>query len=402
MASMGIYLWSDWEKTQAPQIPTAEVKLDEFVDYVELRGEIKVRSSAVISAPYSAGDLQILKLCRNGATVRKGDVVIEFDPSSLMRNADRLRSDLRQVEAEIQRANANWRMREEQLLTDVAMANLDLERARLDASTKDVVTPIENEKNVLALAKAEQKSREAENKISSSKIAAEADLAGVLRKRDKVKADLAQAERSLAALTLTAPTDGIVTLLPNFRARTSIMGGNTPVFKEGDRPWAGAAIAEVPDLSTIQANAQVDETDRGKVSPGQTVILRIEGVPDKDHMGVVSDISPLAKLDYTSYPFKKNFDLTARLNQPDSRLLPGMTASFRVEVERLPNSIVVPAEAVFNKVGQPVAYVLEGHEFQERPLKVARRGNGQILVESGLRQGEKVALKDPNAFEDQN
>lgn len=402
VAGIGVGIWGPWGKAKGPVVPTAEVKLTEFVDYVELRGEIRVRSSTVITAPTSAGDLQILKLCRDGAPIKKGDVVVQFDPTPLQRSADQYRSALKQVEAEIQRANAQQRLREEGILTEVMSAQFGLERARLDASAQDLVSAIENEKNVLAVARAEQKVREVQARIASSRVGAQADLAGTMRRRAKAQADLELAERNLAALTLTSSVDGIITILPNSRARTSIMGGTTPVFKEGDRLWAGASIAEVPELSTIQANAPVYEADRGKIAPGQPVSLRVDGVPDKEHRGRVGDISTLAKLDYSSYPVRKSFDLKVQLEQPDPRLRPGMSANFRVEVERLPNCIVIPAEAVFEKVGRVVAYVLAAGGFQERTLEIARRGDGKVMVALGLKPGERIALKDPTVSKDQD
>ncbi len=395
-------IWRPWGKTQGPNVPAEEVKLGDFVDYVELRGEIRVRTSTVITAPYNAGDLQILKLCKDGAPIKKGEVVVEFDRTSLQRSADQFRSTLKQVEAEIQRANAQQRLREEQITTDVVSAQYGLERARLDASTRDVIPPIENEKNVLALAKAEQKVKEVESRITSSRVGAEADLAATFRRRDKARADLEQAERNLAALALTSPVDGIITLLPNSRARTSILGGGAvPVFKDGDRAWAGAGIAEVPDLGTIQANAPVYEADRGKVAIGQQVSLRVDGVPDKEQKGVVKEISPLAKLDYSSYPIRKSFDLAVQLDKPDPRLRAGMSATFRVEVERLPNSIVIPATAAFERGVRIVAYVLTNGKFEERTLEIGRRGDGKILVARGLKPGERIALKDPTLMEEQ-
>ncbi len=402
-AGAGIGVWKPWKKTAEPAVPTAEVKLGEFVDYIELRGEIRVRQSSIISAPYNAGDLQILKLCRDGSPIKKGDMVVQFDPTPLQRNADQFRNTLKQVEAEIQRANAQQKLREEQILTDAMSAQFGLDRARLDATTKDVIPAIEHEKNVLAVAKAEQKVHEVDAKIASSRVGAAADLAATLRRRDKAQADLALAEKNMAALTLTSPVDGIVSVLPNLRARTSPFGGGTtPPFKEGDRAWAGAGIAEVPDLTTIQANAPVYEADRGKVAPGQPAALRVDGVPDREHKGRVYEISTLAKLDYSSYPVRKSFDLTVRLEAPDPRLRPGMSANFRVEVERLPNSIVIPAEAVFDKGGRIVAYVLANGGFEERSLEIARRGDGEVLVARGLKQGERIALKDPTVPKEQN
>ncbi len=401
LSGAAIYLWGPLKKHNRAAIPNAEAKLGDFVDYVELRGEIAVGSAKVITAPYNAGNLQILQIVPNGTHVKKGDTVVVFDPTSLQRSADQFRAALSQVEAEISRANAQRRLSEEQNQTDVMLAEFALERAQLDASTRDVVPAIESEKNALALAKAEQKLNELHTKIASNRVGAEADLAGILRKRDKAKEDLDQAERNLAALKLTSPGDGIITLLSNYRSRTSGMSGPTPVFKEGDQAWAGAAIAELPDMSTIHARAPVLEADRGRVEVGQPVTLRIEAVPDKEHKGRVSEISPLAELDRSTYPTKKSFDLKVELEEPDPRLKARMTAALRIEVERLPNSIVIPEEAVFDKGGRMVAYVLTNGGYQQRLLSLGKRSSGKVLVEDGLKQGERVALKDPALLEDE-
>jgi HlyD family secretion protein len=396
-----IFLKARRSNSKTPTVPSAVVKLGDFIDNIELRGEIAVRSSTVIAAPYNAGDnLQILKLAPNGSQVKKGDVVVQFDASSLQRTADQARATLKQVEAEIAKANAQQRLSEEQILTEVMSAKFGVERARLDASTRDVIPAIENEKNVLALGKAEQKLKELDTKMASRRVGTEADLAGIFRRRDKAKADLEQAEKNSDALTLISPMDGIITMLPNSRARTNLLGGgSTPVFKEGDRCYAGASIAEIPDLSTIQAKAPLSEADRGRVQQGQPVILNIEAIPDKEHKGRIGDISSLAKVDYANYPIKKSFDLAVQLENPDPRLRPGMTATLRVEVERIHDSIVIPAEAVFQKNGQTVAYVLSDNLYRERPLTLARRGSGQVMVLRGLKPGERIALKDPTAEE---
>ncbi len=148
-------------------------------------------------------------------------------------------------------------------------------------------------------------------------------------------------------------------------------------------------------MSTIHSIAPVYEADRGRVELGQAVALNIEAVPDKAHKGRVSEISPLAKTDYSTYPYRKSFNLRVQLEQPDPRLRAGMAVAMRVEVERVPNSIVIPAEAVFDKGGRMVAYVLTNGSYQERKLEIARRSSGQVLIAAGLKKGERVALKDP-------
>ena len=386
-----MFLWTD---RNAPPVQTAEARLGEFVDYLQLRGEVRARSSTFVSAPFNAGELQIIKLCPNGARVGKGDVVVEFDTMTLQRTVDQNRSALKQVDAEIDRLKAQQKLQQEQSLTDEMKVRYDIERAKLEVGKEEVLTAIEVEKARLGLAKAEQKLIEFQAKMASNRVGVEADLAASMQKRAKAQADLEQAERNKAALTLRAPINGIVTLMPNYRARTGF-GLTAPVFKEGDRGWAGAPIAEIPDLATIQVNAPVDESERGRIALQQSVSLRIDAVPDKEHKGVVAAVSPLARPDYSGWPIKKNFDLTIRLEQMDPRLRPGMSATARIAVERLPDSILVPVEAVFEKNGRTVCYVQDNGRFVEQIVEVTRRGEGQALIARGLAAGRRVTLKDP-------
>ena len=78
-----------------------------------------------------------------------------------------------------------------------------------------------------------------------------------------------------------------------------------------------------------------------------------------------------------------------------------MSATARVAVEKLPDSILVPPEATFQKFGKTVAYVLSGSSFQERDILVAKRSESQVVVARGLKPGERVALKDPTASQKQ-
>ena len=73
-----------------------------------------------------------------------------------------------------------------------------------------------------------------------------------------------RAKGYLSKMVLRAPQDGIVNILPNFRAQGSF-GSAPPPFKEGDAAWTGAAIAEIPDLSNMRIELKLEEVDRGKL-----------------------------------------------------------------------------------------------------------------------------------------
>jgi len=382
----------------APRIPTAEVKRGEWVSYVPIRGEVGAVKSVLLAAPSNiapstGGDIQLIKLARNGTRVKKGDVVVQFDVSTLQRTLDQKRSELKQAEAEIEQTHAQARLVAEQDRTDLTKASYDVERAKLEASKQEIVSRIEGEKAKINLADAEQKLREMREKVRSDQASAAADIESKKQKRDKALFEVRQAEQNMAAMTLKAPLDGLVTLLPNWRLSNF---GNAPEFKEGDRAWPGALIAELPDLSRVRVSGRIDEADRGRVKVGQAATVLVDAVPDKELRGQVSEISLLAKLDFSSgWPPVKNFDVAVRLEQTDPRLRPGMSATARVAAERVPDSILIPTEASFQKAGRVVGYVLRGSKFEERVLEVGRRGEKEIVVVKGLKPGERVALKDP-------
>ncbi len=380
-------------------IPTAEVQRGEFVDWVQLRGEVKALQSAVLTAPSGAGDIQIIKLTPNGHPVKKGEAVVRFDTTALQTNLDQRRSEWKQAEAEIEGARAQSRLAEEQDQTGLVRARYDVERARLDTTKAEVISEIEAGKNRLNLGGAEQRVREVEQKQASDKAGAAADIEIKKQKRDKALFEVKRAERNIAAMTLVAQVDGLITLLPNWRARGGFGGGAAPEFKEGDRAWPGAAVAELPNLATLHVSLRVDETDRGRLALGQTARVRVDAVPDKEFPARVEEIGALAKPDFSGWPPTRNFDIGLQLTAAETRLRPGMSATARVAVERTPDAILIPAEAVFSRGGRTVAYVRRGSEFDERVIAVARRSAGRVLVARGLNPGEHIALKDPRAEE---
>ena len=150
-----------------PDVPTADVTRGEFVDALELRGEIRPLKSIVLSSPMQSGELQILKLASNGSKVKAGDIVVQFDGTTLQRTIQEKQSELKQANAEIEQANAQARIANEQNATALMKAKYDIERAKLDINKGETVSRIENEQAKLSLADAEQRLKELEEKMRS-------------------------------------------------------------------------------------------------------------------------------------------------------------------------------------------------------------------------------------------
>ncbi len=379
---------------EVPTIPTAIVQRGEFLESVKFHGRVIAEKSVQIKAPAITGDIQITFLARTGTAAKKGDVIVKFDTAKLQDTLNQRRSDMKQAEAGIGEERARARLLDEQDRTDLLKARYDVERAKLDVSQESILSQIDGAEKKLALADAEQKLREVEARQKADQASSQATINGKVQDRAKAEADVRRAETDIAAMTLRAPTDGVVTLFPNWRAG-GWFSDNPPEFRPGDRAWNGAAIAELPDFSTLQVSTRIEEVDRGRLMLGQTATVRVDAVPDREFQAHIAQISALAKTDFTTWPPPRNFDVSLQLDSKDTRLRPGMSSMGRIAVNRVPGSILIPVGAMFTQNGSSIVYVLAGTKFVPRPVAVGLRNDEQLAIASGLKEGEKVALKDP-------
>jgi HlyD family secretion protein len=379
---------------RAPTVPTIEVKRGEFLDSLQFRGEVKALKSVTISAPAEAGDLQIIKISPEGTVVKTGDVVVEFDRTKTEQDLAQFKSALKSAEAEIGQAKAQARLAEEENKTAVLKARYDVEGAKLEASKQEIVSKIEGEEAKLKLADSEQKLREAETKQKSDEALNKATIESKEQASKKAQYDVLRAERALTQMSQRAPSAGTISLLQHWG------GSGMVTYRPGDRAWSGAAIAELPDATTLRITARVDETERGRLALQQPVTVQLNAIPDRQFSGHIEQIGAIASLDFNSgWPITRNFILQVGIDQTDSRFKPGITGEVTVVVDKVANAIILPAQALFQKSGLNVAYIWHRGEFEERVVEVGRRSGDKIVVAKGVAAGDKVALRDPTVKE---
>jgi len=394
LAGSGVLLGAVRLGRRAPTVPTIEVKRGEFLDSLQFRGEVKAQKSVTISAPAEAGDLQIIKISPEGTVVKAGDVVVEFDRTKTEQDLAQFKSALKSAEAEIGQAKAQARLAEEENKTAVLKARYDVEGAKLEASKQEIVSRIEGEEAKLKLADSEQKLREAETKQKSDEALNKATIESKEQASKKAQYDVLRAERALTQMSQRAPSAGTISLLQHWG------GSGMITYRPGDRAWPGAAIAELPDATTLRITARVDETERGRLALQQPVTVQLNAIPDRQFTGHIEQIGAIASLDFNSgWPITRNFILEVGIDQTDPRFKPGITGEVTVVVDKVANAIILPAQALFQKSGQNVAYVWHGGEFEERVVEVGRRSGDKVVVAKGISAGDKVALRDPTVKE---
>ena len=106
--------------------------------------------------PVGGGALQITRLSHTGLPVKKGDIVIEFDPSEQRYKLEQNRSELLQADQEITKAKADAAVLAAQDKVALLKARFDVRRAELDVQKNELVSAIDGKKNQLALEQAQR------------------------------------------------------------------------------------------------------------------------------------------------------------------------------------------------------------------------------------------------------
>jgi multidrug efflux pump subunit AcrA (membrane-fusion protein) len=392
-----VYLGWGYFQPAAREIPTARVAKRDFITTVSSRGELKSAQSVQITAPRTP-DLKIVQLAESGARINRGDIVVKFDSAA---QEDRLleqETSLRQVESEIKQLEAQHSIADEQNEMAVMQSKYNLERAELEAGKQEILSEIEGAKNRIDVGTAAGALSKAEVTVEATDLSQTADLARLKERLQKAIRDRDLSRTYLRSMELRSPVDGVVEIMDNNRAQGSF-GTSRPPFQEGDTVWTGAAIAQIPDLNSLEAEFHIGEIDRGRVSEGQEVRLKVDAVPDARLDGEISWLSPIAALVFNTIPPSKSFPALASIKKLDERLRPGMSVTAEVVVERLPGVIVIPAKASFQVDGKPTVFVKEGASFRPQPIEVQARNGNEIVVSSGLEEGAEIALENPGIGE---
>jgi RND family efflux transporter MFP subunit len=394
MAGGGAYAAYRYTGKTVVEIPTARVRKAEFIISVKTRGELRSNNSVILSAPQVPSP-KITKLAEAGKPIKKGQVVIEFDGAQQEQFYLDRSTSVRTVDSEIVQLQASHRMTDEADGMNLMTSEYNVQRANLEFKKAEVVSEIEGAKSKIDVGITEGELSQVKTTINAHNVSQEADVQRLQQKKDKTLRDLERAKGYLSKMQITAPNDGIVNILPNFRAQGQF-GSQPPPFKEGDPAWTGAAIAEIPDLSSMRIELKLDEVDRGKLKIGQQVRVRVDALPEKELVAELDWISPIAAIAWRGMGLtEKTFPARATLKDLDPRLRPGMSASAEIIIETQSNALLIPARASFAHRGKPAVYIQRGGNFEVRQIVVGKRNDNDIVVTQGLKEGDVVTLEDP-------
>jgi RND family efflux transporter MFP subunit len=379
-----------FQKSSKTDVASAKVDYGEFVIKFIEGGEVSAVQSVNIFAPRVRGRLQINKLIKDGSRVQQGDIVVQFDMVDTQQEMLKSLSDLNIAQNEIQKKLSDIESQKRIDQMELDSTKLQYDEAKLELRKTILLSEVEQEKLKLRYEQAEKKYQETLKKMESQSKSNQADLNVLHEKKAKAEADYTMAKKSLADMTLLAPKDGLVVLKEIWK------GTGMSKVQEGDQVWPGYPILEIPDLSAMEIKMYLNEVDVSKVALEQEALITIDAFPGKVFGGKVERVASMAtKKDWDAKV--QTFETVVSLNEMDSQMRPGMTCMVEVIIKKIPDVISVPIEAVFEKEGKTVVYIMGSRSARKREVVLGDRNSTHIVVTQGLSQGDRIALRDPFA-----
>jgi membrane fusion protein, multidrug efflux system len=200
-----------------------------------------------------------------------------------------------------------------------------------------------------------------------------------LRRLQQASADGLAARRRLEETYITSPIDGRVV------RRLAALGDRVaPARQPGARP-----VAEVMDVNTLRAVAEVPAAEARDIREGAAVRVRLDSVPNRWYRGMVNQVTPAGRV----------VRVSANLNGGDVRSRPGLAGSMEITTvsagERVASRISVPAAAVRRDLGQTVVWIVNGGRVERRGVDAADEEDGMREIRQGLTGGELVIVSGP-------
>jgi HlyD family secretion protein len=314
---------------------------------VSASGKIQPKRQVNVSANTTGRVTRVA--VEEGERVKSGQFLLEIDPRSLDAQLQRgeasvaaARSSLQQSRAAVQQTRA---------LLDLARQNLKRtqELWKEGLTTRESLDRAENDVEVR---EAELKTREQEIKTNEERIKVE-------------EAGLATTRYNLNQIIINSPMDGLVT-------RRSIEEGETAVL--GTMNNAGSVLLTIADMSVLEAEVEVDETEIPSVSVGQAARIMIDAVPDRTFKGRVTEVgnSPIqTTTQNTGQRQATTFKVVITLDEEVPDVRPGFTCTAEITTATRNNVVAVPIQAL---TVREMLYNDKGEMVREEPQR-RRRGN---------------------------
>ncbi len=357
-AIVGISIYTSRQKQVEVETVKAQVQ-EEMIAKVQATGEIKPKEYVEIQAEITGVITELF--VEEGDQVEKGDILLKIDPMQMRTETLAQEAYLASTQADAQNQNGQIRIQESNLKRDEvtveskkvevanAQENLRLSQNAFDRRqqqfednlvSRDTYEAARKELIVAqgSLTSAEAQLNQAEAQLASSKVALEqarSSYESSLKRVDQQQALLDRQHDLLAKTTIRSPLTGIITKL-------NVEAGERAVPGTLNNP--SATLMEIADLSIIEAEVEVDETDIVDLALNQKAEVTVDALRDTTLEGIVTEIGNSAI--ETTTEEAKDFKVVIQLTDPPEVLRPGLSCTGEITTSIRSNTISIPIKAL--------------------------------------------------------
>ncbi len=400
--TFGVMKYRSSNEVETASVRVEPVSRGDLVEIVSAPGQVQPKTKVQISARVAA---RIKELpFEEGAQVKAGDVLVRLDATELAAQLRATEARAAGQRAQLEEAGARVKSAESQIAASRVML-LDAQRDyKRQTELKEFVSQAIVD---TAQAKADQLEQQLQSSLSQLE-ANKLNLVVLKHSIEAAEAEIVRAKDNLAYTTISTPIDGIITRLN---------GKVGELVVTGTMNNAGTVILEVSDLSEMQVDAQVDESNIAAVKDEQKAKIRIAAYPDETFDGVVK----LVGLDTADQSSNRNsmgsssqmqgkwYRARVVLDTKGRRIPAGLSADVDIETKVHRNVIKVPTQAVMgrplddlsaalksrpevdaNKTLVTVVFKYDNGKAAMTPVVIAAGDMTHTVVTSGLNDGDRI------------
>ena len=319
-----------------------------------------------------------------GAVVKAGHRVVEFDTASFAQERGEKRLALDQARGELDQTRADQAGRKAEKDWAVAQKTIAVDKAKIAAEIPaEFLKGRDYQSNQLALARVTvelEKARE-------DRTAFEASSAEMLRQKqialDKARRDYEAAGQAIDGMVLKAPRDGILVVADHpWQGRK---------LQVGDSVWVGLPVVSLPDLDVMQVEAKLSDVDDGRIVAGLLARCVLDAYPDRSYAGRVAEITPVAQ-EAAGRSLRRAYAVRIELDASDAqRMRPGMSVKVDVSRPARDNVLLAPRAGLDFNEARPRARLSSGRLVD---VTLGPCGPDACVLESGLAEGASLRAEE--------
>lgn len=320
-------------------VRTAEAGIQDIAKNESYAGTVRGKNEVYIMPKIAARVTGIY--VKAGDRVRAGQTLVTLDNSDFQ-------AGIKQAEAAVTMAEASKR------------AN--------DVAAETARSAYERTQKLYEAGAASAQQLEAARSQYESLVAGTADAAIA-----QAQAGLQAAQSQLDKCTLTSPIDGVV---------------GTVSLSLGDTANVASPAAIVTDVSELEVQVMVSESDVSFIKPESPVDVLVKEVSDQSFKGVVKSIASVAD------PEKRNYLVKVSLPNQEGKIKSGMFAEVKIATESKSQVVCVPASAVLPQNGRTIVYTVDKNKrARSVEIQTGIKNDRYIEVTKGLKAGQTVIVK---------